>query len=77
MVAVGFGVLQMIKIGFPSALLLLFIALKLTGAITWSWIWVLCPLWIGPVVIFAFLILVGFLATKAEKATIRIERRKY
>lgn len=31
---------------FTSALLLLFIALKLTGFIDWSWWWVLSPLWI-------------------------------
>lgn len=28
---------------FPSLLLLLFIALKLTGCIGWSWWWVLSP----------------------------------
>ena len=33
------------SIGFGSLLTLLFIALKLTGYITWSWLWVLCPLW--------------------------------
>ena len=41
-------------------LTLLFIGLKLTGHITWSWIWVLAPLWI-PMGI-AFLVLsVGIL----------------
>lgn len=41
---------------FPlgEALLILFIALKLIGVITWSWVWVLSPLWIP----FAFLALV-------------------
>lgn len=33
--------------GFSSALTLLFIGLKLTGYIGWSWIWVFSPLWIG------------------------------
>ena len=28
------------------ALAVLFIALKLCGVITWSWIWVLAPLWL-------------------------------
>ena len=28
------------------ALTVLFIALKLGGVITWSWVWVLAPLWI-------------------------------
>jgi hypothetical protein len=27
-------------------LLLIFIVLKLSGIITWSWLWVLSPLWI-------------------------------
>lgn len=29
-----------------SMLLVLFIALKLTGVINWSWWWVLAPFWI-------------------------------
>ena len=24
---------------------IIFFVLKLTGSITWAWIWVLCPLW--------------------------------
>jgi len=36
-------------IGFTSALTILFIALKLLGKISWSWIWVLSPLWISAV----------------------------
>ena len=31
---------------FCSLLLLLFIGLKLTGHIDWSWVWVLSPFWI-------------------------------
>lgn len=33
-------------IGFCGLLTIVFIALKLTGYINWSWIWVLAPLWI-------------------------------
>ncbi len=33
-------------IGFTGLLQILFIALKLTGVITWSWWWVLAPIWI-------------------------------
>ena len=33
-------------VGFLGLLTLLFIGLKLTGYINWSWIWVLAPLWI-------------------------------
>jgi hypothetical protein len=33
-------------LGFGGALLLLFVALKLTKIVTWSWWWVLSPAWI-------------------------------
>ena len=33
-------------IGFCGLLAILFIALKLTGCISWSWLWVLSPIWI-------------------------------
>ena len=33
-------------VNFLGLLTLLFIGLKLTGYITWSWVWVLSPLWI-------------------------------
>jgi hypothetical protein len=32
--------------GLPTSLLVAFIVLKLCKVITWSWIWVLSPLWI-------------------------------
>ncbi len=34
-------------IGFTGLLTVLFIGLKLTGHITWPWLWVLSPLWIS------------------------------
>ena len=34
-------------IGFAGMLTILFIGLKLTHFIDWSWLWVLSPLWIG------------------------------
>lgn len=33
-------------IGFVGLLTILFIGLKLTGYIDWSWWWVLSPLWL-------------------------------
>lgn len=30
-----------------GVLLVIFLTLKLSGAVTWSWIWVLSPLWIN------------------------------
>lgn len=51
------------SIGFTGLLTLLFIGLKLTGYITWSWLWVLSPMWISGLValifIFVALIILG------------------
>lgn len=33
-------------VGLGSVILIVLIILKLTGNITWSWLWVLSPLWI-------------------------------
>lgn len=34
-------------IGFTGLLTIVFITLKLLGVITWSWWWVLSPIWIS------------------------------
>lgn len=34
-------------VGFVGLLTILFIGLKLTGYIAWSWWWVLSPIWIS------------------------------
>lgn len=34
-------------VGFTGLLTIVFIALKLCGVITWSWLWVLSPIWIN------------------------------
>ena len=34
-------------IGFAGVLTIVFVVLKLVGVITWSWWWVLSPLWIS------------------------------
>lgn len=36
---------------FIPLLTALFIALKLTGFIAWSWVWVLFPLWMGAILV--------------------------
>ncbi len=38
------------SIGFTGLLTILFIALKLTDKIDWSWWWVLSPIWISIVI---------------------------
>ena len=45
-------------LSFLGALTVLFVALKLTGYINWSWWWVLAPLWVAAAGI-AALALVG------------------
>lgn len=42
-------------IGFVGLLTIVFITLKLTGYITWSWVWVLSPIWIMSIVLFLIL----------------------
>jgi hypothetical protein len=54
-------------IGFPGLLTVLFIGLKLTGHITWSWWWVLSPLWISALLAVAILAIVFILALIADK----------
>lgn len=39
--------------GADGVLLALFVLLKLTGAVAWSWWWVLAPLWIAALVVLA------------------------
>jgi len=45
-------------IGFSGMLTILFIGLKLTGYITWSWWWVLSPLWISTIIGIIIIIIV-------------------
>ena len=42
-----------------NLLVILFIALKLCGVITWSWWWVLSPIWMG-LGLAAVLLTIGF-----------------
>lgn len=44
----------------PTLLLVLFIGLKLTGFIAWSWFWVLSPFWI-PLALAVGMIVVGLI----------------
>lgn len=57
-------------IGFVGLLTILFIGLKLTGYITWSWWWVLSPLWIPFVLAVLFLLTILVLG-----GTVKIKRK--
>ena len=43
--------------GLGTVLFLIFMVLKLTGSIDWSWWWVTAPLWI-PAVLFLIVVIV-------------------
>jgi hypothetical protein len=53
-------------IGFTGLLTILFIGLKLTGYITWPWIWVLSPIWISILLILGILAIFLAIAIAAE-----------
>ena len=48
-------------VGIGMVLFLIFLVLKLTDTIDWSWWWVTSPLWIPVVLSFIFLIIIFFL----------------
>jgi len=59
-------------IGFFGLLTIVFITLKLTNYIDWSWWWVLSPLWIP----FAIIVLVIVLLAMFTNGRFTIRRRK-
>lgn len=62
------------KIGFLGLLTLVFIVLKLTHYIDWSWVWVLSPLWLGWLGVTAILFvlaLVGIGKTTIKNKSLR------
>lgn len=49
-------------IGFLGLLAIVFITLKLTGYIAWSWWWVLAPLWAPAAVVLAIFLIIFIIA---------------
>ena len=49
-------------VGFCGLLTIVLIVLKLCKVITWSWIWVLAPLWISFGIAVALLLIVAVIA---------------
>jgi hypothetical protein len=47
------------RISFSSLLFIVFLVLKLTNVISWSWIWVSAPLWIPMIIFFVCLLFFG------------------
>ena len=49
-------------IGFTGLLTIVFIVLKLLGKITWSWWWVISPMWISTLFVLLILIILFIMA---------------
>ena len=62
-------------IGFVGLLTILFIALKLTGNIDWSWWWVLSPIWISIGLVLGILAIIAGIFGIAELAKNRNRKR--
>ena len=54
-------------IGFTGLLTVLFVGLKLTNVITWSWWWVLSPIWIPILLLIIILIIAAIFVAIMEK----------
>lgn len=54
-------------IGFAGLLTIVFITLKLCGVITWSWWWVLSPIWISLCIVVAILVISGIVLAIAHE----------
>lgn len=55
-------------IGFTGLLTIVFIVLRLMNIISWSWVWVLAPLWIPfALILILFLSIVGLADKKKYK----------
>ena len=54
-------------VGFCGLLTIVFIVLKLTGVINWSWVWVLAPIWIDLILVVILLIIAGIFCYLSKK----------
>jgi len=53
-------------ISFTGALTILFIGLKLSHVINWSWWWVLSPIWISFLIVCSIILFVAIVAAIAQ-----------
>lgn len=52
-------------IGFVGLLTIVFIVLKLTNIITWSWLWVLSPIWISAIIVCLIAVIILIIANNS------------
>lgn len=55
-------------VGIATVLAIVFIVLKVCNLITWSWVWVLSPLWISLGLLFIVLMIVGVVALVGDSS---------
>ena len=53
-------------IGLGTVLFIVFLVLKLTNVIDWSWLWVTAPLWIPLLLVIGVFVLIVFIAFVAK-----------
>ena len=54
-------------IGICGVLTIVFVVLKLVGVINWSWLWVLCPLWIDILLTIILLVIIAIMNKRTRK----------
>jgi hypothetical protein len=57
---------EVITMSLVGIFLILFLILKVTDVIDWSWLWVLSPIWI-PVAFFLVIVVLGLVGIKLLK----------
>ena len=57
---------QKVEISGGGSLTLLFVILKLTGVVEWSWLWVLSPIWIGVILALVVFIIASLTNTELD-----------
>lgn len=63
-------------IGLDSVLFVVFLVLKLTHVIDWSWWWITAPLWIPVVLVLLVFLIKGWIVVRrARKAQSRFQQR--
>lgn len=64
-------------IGICGVLTIVFVVLKLVGVINWSWLWVLCPLWIDILLTVIVSVIIAIIDNKTRKKTWKSGRIKW
>ena len=63
--------------GINVLLTIVFVVLKLAGVINWSWLWVICPLWIDVLFTIIVLIVITIIDNITKKKRYRSKRIKW